>query len=352
MTPDARAAGPGGRPGLEPDRAKTLHDHTDNRRSTPSREDILAAVRANPKIPAPPQAVSRILEMTRDPDTDITDLAETVSRDSGLTVQLLRQANSALYAFKTPTSSVAVACMRLGLNRIRAAVLNQHIVNGLGEARPPGFEPDRYWQNALAISVAAENLSADIRPAMADEASTAGLLCDIGIGLLAYGFPAQYQPVLDSWMQKPGGGLDRIETQLLGVCHAEVGAAVLSDWKLDAHLVRAVRHHHVGPSELPAGDHGEFGAIVAAAALVARLAFEGSDIERVERLFALLDPLTDHADRVVGRLLDDLVEQIRQSADALAVDLGPTDAIAAGFRELQDAASVVDTSASEGPRAG
>ena len=209
----------------------------------PSREQILEAIRANPKIPAPPQTVFRILEMTRNPETDIAALAEVIGHDGGLTAQLLRQANSALYGFLSPTSSVADACMRLGLKRIRDAVVNQHVVNGLSNARPPGFRADRYWQAAFATSMAAHDLCRQLLPERADEASTAGLLCDMGIGLLAYGLASPYKAVLDRWSRDPTTHSESIEAGILGITHDDVGAAVLTDWKLDTCIIEAVRCH-------------------------------------------------------------------------------------------------------------
>ncbi|MFQ5425042.1 MAG: HDOD domain-containing protein [Phycisphaerae bacterium] len=300
----------------------------------PSREQILEAIRANPKIPAPPQTVFRILEMTRNPETDMAALAEVIGHDGGLTAQLLRQANSALYGFPSPTSSVAAACMRLGLKRIRAAVVNQHVVNGLSNARPPGFRADHYWQAAFATSMAAHDLCGQLLPSRADEASTAGLLCDMGIGLLAYGLANPYKAVLDRWTRDPTANIETIEAGILGITHADVGAAVLTDWKLDPAIVEAVRHHHTPATDDFAGEHGPFARIAAAAVFVARIALDGSNIDWVEGLFSHLDPLTDAADAVVSRLLDDLVQHIQDSAQSMTVELGSTDGMEQNFAEF------------------
>ena len=302
--------------------------------AVPTRNRINEAVRSNPKIPAPPQTVFRILELTSDPEANIKALAEVIGQDGGITAQILRQANSALYGFASPTSSLADACMRLGLKRIRSAVVNQHVVNGLSKARPQGFKPDAYWQAAFATSVAAHDLAGQVLPAMSGDASTAGLLCDVGVGLLTYSVPDAYGPVLTRWLQSPGKELPTLELEILGIGHAEVGATVLGDWKLDAHLIEAVRMHHFDPLADFDGDHGKFARIVASAVLVARIALDGSDMERIERLFAHLDPLTDQADAVVGRLLDELVAHIQQTAESMAVHLGPVDGMKSNFEAL------------------
>jgi len=288
----------------------------------PTRDQILAAIRANPRLPAPPQILFRILEATRDPNASLNKIADFIHQDSGLSGALLRQANSALYAGASPTSSIATACMRLGLKQVRAAVLNQHIVNGLSSTRPPGFKPERHWQSALAASVAAQALCEKVLAPMAEDASTAGLMCDIGIGLMAYSLPKDYQKVLDEWLKRPDGDLERIEARLLGISHAEVGAAILTDWKIDLHLRDAVRWHHIDPIAPPPGGIAPFVRAVAAAVLIGRIALDGTDMDRVTALFAMLEGLTKNPDALVTMLLDDLVGKIQETAKAFSVNLG------------------------------
>lgn len=297
--------------------------------STP--QQILQTIRRNPRIPAPSQAVAKVLALTRDRDCDTRKIAEMIARDSAMTLQLLREANSALYAATKTTSSVMEACVRLGLKRVRAAVVNQHVVSGLGKACPPGFHPHRYWQSALAISVASQDLCKELLPVFAEDAGTAGLLCDIGVGLLAYGITEHYRPLLDEWYASPQADLEKIERRAIGVTHAEIGAAILTDWKLDPHLIEAVRHHHDDPPVGMPKQDDRFERIVATAVTVSRIALHGSDIEYVGRLFSQLEALTPKADTVVAQLLDKLVTHIQQSAESLAVEIGNTEEMESNF---------------------
>jgi HD-like signal output (HDOD) protein len=296
----------------------------------PTPQQILQIIRKNPRVPAPSQAVARVLALTKDPDCNTRKIAELIGRDSSLTLQLLREANGALYGAKT-TSSVTDACVRLGLKRVRAAVINQHIVSGLGKACPTGFHPHRYWQSALAISVAAQDLCKELLPEKMEDAGTAGLLCDVGVGLLAYAITEHYRPVLNEWYASPSADLEKIEQRAIGITHAEIGAAMLADWRLDPHLIEAVRRHHDDPPVVKSEQDDRFERIVAAAVTISRIALHGSDMEYVSRLFSQLEMLTPNADDVVGRLLDKLVVHIQQSAESFAVEIGGTDEMEANF---------------------
>lgn len=295
---------------------------------------IIDQVRASPRIPAPSQTVFKVLELTRDANCDIRIVASAVSRDAGLTAQLLREANSALYGFNTPTSNVGDACMRLGLKRVRAAVINQHVVDGLGRTKPEGFDTSRYWQSAFATSVAARDICEESLPKMAPDASTAGLLCDFGIGLLAFGIPQRYAGVLRQ-LRAPGARpIHEIERRELGLTHADVGAAILQDWKLESEIIDAVRLHHFDPLMTADEAPSKFAAAVAAAATLADIALNGSEMEAVGLLFAHVEALSSNPDALVQKLLDNIVTHIQQTAETLKVELGSIDAIKSNFEDL------------------
>jgi HD-like signal output (HDOD) protein len=295
---------------------------------------IIEKVRRDPKIPAPSQSVLKVLELTKQPDCDIKKVAAVVSRDAGLTGQLLRQANSALYGGSSPTSSVLAACTRLGVSRVRSAVVNQHVVNGLAGARPPGFNAFRYWQAALATSVAGHDLCEMFLAGSAEDAGTAGLLCDLGVGLLAFSIPETYTRVIREASQPTAWDFARTEARLLGVTHAEVGAAVLTDWKLDQPIIDAVRLHHSDPLSPPKGGFSRFAQIVSAGVTLSRIALEGSDMDSVATLFAQVEPLTRKPEEVISRLLDALVAHIQDTAKTLSVELGSMDQMRANFSDL------------------
>lgn len=295
---------------------------------------ILKVIRQSPRVPAPSQVVSKILSITRNPDCDYQAVAELIQCDSALTAELLRQTNNALYAGAKTTSSVKDACVRLGLKRVRAVVINDHIVSGMGKACPPGFQPNLYWQAALATSVAAKELARALDPTAIEDAATAGLLVDVGIGLLAYGAGAAYGEVLRQLSSCLSSNIEEMERRILGITHSEVAATVFADWKLDEHLIDAVRRHHLVTTKAECADAPRLSRIVGAAVTCSEIALGGSDMEIVERLFEQLDGLTPKPDELVGRLLDQLVVQIQQTAEDLSLELGETGQMASNFAQV------------------
>ncbi len=301
-----------------------------------SPDDIVKIIRSSPKVPAPSHTVFKILEMTKDENCSAKKVGELIQSDAGLTAQLLQQANSALYGFNSPTSSPQEACVRLGMKRVRSAVINKHIVNGLGKARPEGFDANRYWQGTLAVSVAAKDLCQQLLPARSEDAGTAGLLCDIGIGMLAFGVPKEYTPVLVQ-QANTGDPLHRVERRILQIWHGEVAQKILQDWKLDAHILTAVQNHHYDLWEMAAEKPETFSRIVAAAVTLSEIALDGSDMDRVSSLFAQVDALSKNADSIVNKMMEGLVTRIQQTAESFSVELGSVADMQANFDDLSTA---------------
>lgn len=315
-----------------------------------SAPSILERIKASPRIPAPSHTVFKILEFTKDPNCPAKKVAELIASDGGLTAQLLRQSNSAMFGFSTPTSSPLEACVRLGMQRVRSAVINQHVVNGLSKARPDGFDANRYWQGTLAASVAAKDLCRQLIPAQAEDACTTGLLCDIGIGMMAFGVPKEYAPVL-AQVARSAEPLHRIERRLLQINHAEVASSVLQGWRLEPHILDAVKHHHYDMWELAPQKPERFARIVAAAVTLSEIAMCGSDMDRVGALFAQVEALSKDADALVNKLLEGLVTRIQQTAEAFSVELGSVADMQANFDDMSKSIPDIGASMSFTPMA-
>jgi HD-like signal output (HDOD) protein len=78
------------------------------------------------ELPPPPQVVTDVMRLTRGdgstsdaPDTSTTELAQLIQRDMALAVQVMRVANSAVYARRTPVVTLPQAIAWLGIREIR-----------------------------------------------------------------------------------------------------------------------------------------------------------------------------------------------------------------------------------------
>src|SRR5687768_12652474 len=78
------------------------------------------------ELPPPPQVVSEVMRLTRGeaagndaPESSTTELAQLIQRDMALAGQVMRVANSAVYARRTPVVTLSQAIAWLGIREIR-----------------------------------------------------------------------------------------------------------------------------------------------------------------------------------------------------------------------------------------
>jgi len=82
-----------------------------------------------------------------------------------------------------------------------------------------------------------------------DDATTAGLLHDIGKLVLAVEMPDHIRTATAA-ARESGRPLHVVEQELFGITHAEIGAYLLGVWGLPYPIVEAVANHHA-PGRVP-----------------------------------------------------------------------------------------------------
>ncbi|WP_278279274.1 HDOD domain-containing protein [Syntrophomonas palmitatica] len=83
-------------------------------------DSIVAAVNDLPALPA---VVSRVMQLTDDPNATAQDVSSVLNQDQAITARVLRLANSAYYGYTRRINTVADAIIFLGFKTIRSIVL-------------------------------------------------------------------------------------------------------------------------------------------------------------------------------------------------------------------------------------
>ena len=175
------------------------------------------------------------------------DFAAALDLDPVLRGWVLRQANSGFAKLSRPVTSVAQACVVIGvapLSRLVYAACTRDLLRRpLVCYRYPG---QGFWLHGLAVCAAAGSLAEQAGPGarlVPEEARVAGLIHDVGKLLLDGRLPRTGAP-------RPVALAE--ERALLGADHGLVSAAVAMHWQLPAPVVDAVAGHH-DPEPSPLG---------------------------------------------------------------------------------------------------
>ncbi|MDD2586278.1 MAG: HDOD domain-containing protein [Syntrophomonadaceae bacterium] len=204
-------------------------------------ESIVEAVN---DLPSLPHIVTRVIELSEDPDSTATDINNVLSQDQGMTAKVLRLANSAFYGFPRRIGTVTDATILLGFKTIRSIVMAASVSDILSqEMQGYVLTNGELWKHSQASALAARLIGKKVKYRNLDLAYTGALLHDIGKVILNNSMIEAYHEVIERVNQ---GDIPFIEAEnlILGFNHAMVGAKVAEKWNLPTELVETIELHH------------------------------------------------------------------------------------------------------------
>lgn len=196
------------------------------------------------QLPTLPTVAMEILELTRDANVALAEIARCVELDQALAAKILKTVNSSFYGLSTPCPTISRAINYLGVNTVRSLVLGFSLVDRFGSPEgADGFDLVAHWRRAVYGAVAARMAAKNFGNCDPDEAFLGLLLRDLGSLAAAIALDDEYAAVLE----RSGGvhlELGRMETETLGVDHAEIGAQLAETWRVPDAIVEMIRRHH------------------------------------------------------------------------------------------------------------
>jgi putative nucleotidyltransferase with HDIG domain len=200
------------------------------------------------QLPPMPQMAAEIVSLSKENSPNAADLARIIERDPSLTAQVLRYANSPLYAYQGKIRSVKEAIARvLGFELVMnmALGLSLNTCFRIPKSGPLGL--DAFWLHAIYGAVLAERLCKKIPAPQRPEPGTAylgGLLHDIGFLVIGHHFNNEYRKLCRAMADDEALSVTDVEQAILGVTHMEIGAWLIQKWQLPEEIVAVIEHHH------------------------------------------------------------------------------------------------------------
>src|SRR5579871_1271336 len=203
---------------------------------------LLQQIRQCQALPTLPAIAVQVLELVRDPEAQIPQLARLISKDPALASKILRTVNSSLYARPTKVSKLTQALALLGLQTVRVLVLGFSLVRNLKNYMNKGFRPLDYWRRAIYSATAALTLAQRTQPEIQEEAFVAALLMDMGMLVLDEVVGEPYGRINEK--ARTHSDLARLEEQSLQGTHAEASSVLAEAWGLPRTLSVPMKFHH------------------------------------------------------------------------------------------------------------
>lgn len=203
-------------------------------------EEILKEVE---EIPALPDNIKEIRQIIKDPDSDMKEIAKTISRDPGLTASIIKLANSAGYVTMNRLETIDEAVKIIGIKGITTLLIATG-VQKVVESRYKRYET--VWNDSYKRAFYAQLITKRINESsrLGDQAYLSALLADVGkIVMLSL-----ESDLIDKIKKMTGfkGTLDSnmIEEISLGISHTSLGALICKKWNFNESLVTTIELHH------------------------------------------------------------------------------------------------------------
>ena len=209
---------------------------------SPSNNSILDEIKASGRLPSPTGVALTILELTRDPNTRIDEMAEVLQGDPSLSGQIIKYANSAASGNRKPVASINDALVRLGMRMVRQLCLGFSILSNFEKGQIGGFDYGVFWARSLSMASSCQTLAKTMGTVNPDEGFTCGLLAEIGGLALASVYPEKYTEVMKKWNNGTRGLLLELEEEVLSINRNQVTACLFESWGLPEFYPKAVLH--------------------------------------------------------------------------------------------------------------
>jgi HD-like signal output (HDOD) protein len=145
------------------------------------------------ELPPPPQVVSEVMRLTRgsaanDPagdgaDTNTTELAQLIQRDMALAGQVMRVANSALYARRSPVVTLPQAIAWLGIREIRNIAFGVALKGQVFASAYFRNEMTDLWRESVITALFAQEI-ARLKRRNVESAYLCGLMHRVGMAVI------------------------------------------------------------------------------------------------------------------------------------------------------------------------
>jgi putative nucleotidyltransferase with HDIG domain len=196
-------------------------------------------------LPSPPTVYFQIASAMQSDHATVESVGEIIAQDPAVTAKVLQLANSAVFGLHLQVAHPAQAVSYLGMETTQALVLLAHTFAPFLHMELAGFSVESLWRHSVATGQMARQIARreNSGSKVGDQAFAAGLLHDIGKLLFAANMPEPFGQVL-ALARAQKRTIWETEIQVMGTCHAEVGACMLGIWGLPKPIVEAVALHH------------------------------------------------------------------------------------------------------------
>lgn len=195
----------------------------------------------------------KIIEITCNPNSSLTELVDVIKYDQSMTANLLRICNSSYFGLRKKIVSIRQAVAYLGIEKLAGLVMMGNSADNFKKAQK-GYDLNEgeLWRYSVSSALIAQDLAEKGCLRDIPLIFTSALLKDIGKVILNTYVKDSFKDITKV-MQKKGLTFIDAEREVIGIDHAELGARVADKWNFNPAMVDIIRNHH-HPDKAPPDD--------------------------------------------------------------------------------------------------
>jgi HD-like signal output (HDOD) protein len=187
------------------------------------------------KLPIMSTTAMDFMNLAKDPDASVEEMARIISRDQVLAVRVLKLANSPFYGHAGRVRSLLKALMMVGLNATKSIVMTSVMRDLLRSSDE--FEQS-LWRHSTASALTAKATANAVNYRYPEDAFVAGLIRDIGLLVLYRVTPR----VIKEICKKGGASTLEEENAVFGINHCQLGMEICRRWNFPEEIVQVLAH--------------------------------------------------------------------------------------------------------------
>jgi putative nucleotidyltransferase with HDIG domain len=207
--------------------------------------EYLEDPKATATLPSLKSVLSELELLTQKSNMRLDDVTQLVQVDQGMSLRVLRMANSVYYSPSEPIMDVRDAILYIGLSNFRGAVASTRCIEKTCHIKQSVLDWRDFWTHAAGVGQLTMELASHLKiKDLPDESFyLMGLLHDIGKVVLANVMPDKFNKIyLRAAREKKAPA--ELEMEFLGVDHGHLGAWYLEKQGIPLALREPVRFHH------------------------------------------------------------------------------------------------------------
>jgi HD-like signal output (HDOD) protein len=207
--------------------------------------EYLEDPKATATLPSLKSLLAELETLTQKNNMRLDEVTQLVQVDQGMSLRVLRMANSVYYSPSVPIMDVQDAILYIGLNTFRGAVASTRCIEKTCHIKQSVLDWKDFWTHAAGVGQITTELASHLksRELPTESFYLMGLLHDIGKVVLAHVMPDEFNQI---YLEAAGSKTSPapLEMEVLGIDHGHLGAWYLEKQGIPSNLCEPVRFHH------------------------------------------------------------------------------------------------------------